>query len=419
MLHHVPVPAKQVDSYREAAGDEPLERLREIAAPLRGCRLLHLNSTAYGGGVAELLYTQVGLMRDLGIDAEWRLLEGSEDFFQVTKAAHNGLQGAEVAWTQAMEDGYLDRIASNAGEFKDDDYDLVMVHDPQPAALRTALDEERGLSARWVWRCHIDLSAPYGPVWDFFSGHVERYDAAVFTMQDFVRPGFRGPRIELIPPSIDPFSPKNAWLDHEVVWDVVRRYGIDPQRPIALQVSRFDPWKDPVGVIEAYRLAKEAVPELQLILVGSMAADDPEGWHYLEATEHHAMGDPDVFLLTNMQECGALEVNAFQRAATVVLQKSIREGFGLTVSEALWKEKPVIGGAVGGIRLQIEDGRTGFLVDSVEAAAQRLVELLQDPRARTCLGRAGAEHVRDRFLALREVEDQLRLVASLTAAAGS
>ena len=418
MLHHVPVPAKQVEGYREAAGDEAVDRLRAVAAPLSGLRLVHVNSTAFGGGVAELLYTQVALMRDLGIDADWRLLEGSDDFFQVTKAAHNGLHGADVAWTPAMEEIYLERIASNAAEFKDD-YDVVIVHDPQPAALRTALAEERGLSARWVWRCHIDLSAPFAPVWDFFSGHVERYDAAVFTMEDFVRPGFQGPQVELIPPSIDPLSPKNAWLDHEVVWDVVRRYGIDPQRPIALQVSRFDPWKDPVGVIEAYRLAKERVPDLQLILVGSMAADDPEGWHYLEVTEDNARGDPDVFLLTNMQECGALEVNAFQRAATVVLQKSIREGFGLTVSEALWKEKPVIGGAVGGIRLQIEDGRTGYLVDSVEAAADRLVHLLQDPHERTRLGRAGAERVRDRFLSLREVEDQLRLVASLTSSAAS
>lgn len=412
VLPHVPVPPKQLDAYREAAGDEAVERFREVARPLEGLRLLHLNSTSFGGGVAELLFTHIGLLQDVGIDAQWHLIEGSEAFFAITKAAHNGLQGAEVPWTRDMEETYLDRIRANAEELRDP-WDVYFIHDPQPSALRTVLAQEDRLDGTWIWRCHIDLSNPFVPVWDYFATHVEQYDASIFTMPDFVRPGFAGTRVETIAPSIDPLSPKNGWLDHDTVWNLVRRYGVDDHRPIALQVSRFDPWKDPVGVIEAYRLAKQEVPDLQLVMIASMASDDPEGWHYLEVTETARGGDPDIHLLTNLQEVGNLEVNAFQRAATVVIQKSLREGFGLVVSEAMWKEKAVIGGAVGGIGLQIEDGANGYLVDSVEACAKRLVELLGDRDQRAALGMAAKHTVRERFLTLRELEDYLRLIASL------
>lgn len=412
MLPHVPVPPKHLDAYRAAAGDEAVERFLEVARPLKGLRLLHLNSTSFGGGVAELLFTHIGLLQDVGIDAQWHLIEGSDDFFAITKAAHNGLQGAEVPWTRDMENTYLERVRANAHNL-DTEWDVYFIHDPQPAALRTILEQEGRLHGTWIWRCHIDLSRTYRPVWDYFATHVEQYDAAIFTMQEFVQPGFAGPKIEAIPPSIDPLSLKNAPLDEQTVWDVVRRYGVDDTRPIVSQVSRFDPWKDPVGVIQAYRIAKEEIPELQLVMVASMASDDPEGWHYLRVTEDAAAGDPDVHLLTNLQEVGNLEVNAFQRASRVVMQKSLREGFGLVVSEAMWKEKPVIGGAVGGITLQIEDGVSGYLVDSVEGCAKRLVELLHDPELGEQLGRTARERVRDRFLTLRELEDYLRLIASL------
>jgi trehalose synthase len=406
------VPPKHLDAYREAAGDEAVERFMEVARPLKGLRLVHLNSTAFGGGVAELLFTHIGLLRDVGIDAEWQLIEGNDDFFAVTKAVHNGMQGAEVPWTRDMENTYLERMRANAANFVHD-WDVVFVHDPQPSAIRTILAQEGDVKGTWIWRCHIDLSNTFRPVWDYFATHVEQYDAAIFTMADFVQPGFSGPKIEIIAPSIDPLSPKNFPMDHEMVWDVVRRYGVDDHRPIALQVSRFDPWKDPNGVIDAYRLARDEVPGLQLVMIASMANDDPEGWHYLEATEAHAQGDPDIHLLTNLQEVGNLEVNAFQRAATVVVQKSLREGFGLVVSEAMWKEKAVIGGNVGGIALQIEDGKTGFLVDSPEACAKRMVELLNDRDLRASFGHEGRQTVRDKFLTLRELEDYLRLIASL------
>jgi trehalose synthase len=249
-------------------------------------------------------------------------------------------------------------------------------------------------------------------VWGFFALHVSRYDAAVFTMDEFVRPGLPI-NLAVIPPAIDPLSPKNALLDPEAVREILESYAIDPDRPLATQVSRFDPWKDPLGVIDAYRAARERVPGLQLLLVGSMAHDDPEGWHYLEQTEEHRRDDPDVHVLTNLQGVGDVAVNAFQRASDVVVQKSLREGFGLTVSEGMWKEKPVIAGDAGGLRLQVEDGVTGYLVGSVDECAERLVELLEDPALRTRLGEAGRARVYERFLTPRLLEDELRLLASL------
>jgi trehalose synthase len=413
VLPTVPVPPKRLDDYREAAGDDAVERLREAARPLRGLRLLQLNSTAFGGGVAELLFTHVPLLNDLGIRTTWHTLEGSPEFFTVTKFAHNGLQGAEVPWTEDMEQIYLDRMRHNAKELTAK-ADATFVHDGQGAALITLMEEEGRRRGCWIWRCHVDLSAPDPEVWGFFAGHVARYDAAVFTMKEYAQPGLTGPRIAIIPPSIDPLSAKNIYVDDETVYGILHRYGIDRQRHIVTQVSRFDQWKDPVGVIEAFRRARKEVPEVQLVLVGSMAHDDPEGWHYLELTASHRDNDPDIYLLTNFEQVGNLEVNALQRASSVVLQKSIREGFGLTVAEAMWKERPVIGGAVGGIRLQIEDGKTGFLVDSVEDCAARIADLLRDDRLRSRMGRAARRRVAKRFLTLRELEDHVNLLASLT-----
>lgn len=412
MLPTVPVPPRRLDDYKEAAGPEAVHRLRESAASLAGLRVLHVNSTAFGGGVAELLFTQVPLMNDLGIETVWQVIEGAEDFFTVTKYAHNGLQGAQVPWTADMEAIYLDRCRSNADGLAEG-FDYVVIHDPQPAGILGALEERGGRSGSWIWRCHIDLSAPHRPVLDFFAGQVAGYDGAVFTMEEFAPQGLTGPRLFFIPPSIDPLSLKNVFVDHETAYGVLNRYGVDRARPILTQVSRFDPWKDPIGVIDAYRLARKERPGLQLLLIGSMAHDDPEGWHYLEVTEAYREGDPDIFLLSNLQEVGSLEVNAFQRASSVVVQKSLREGFGLVVSEAMWKEVPVVGGDVGGIRLQIEDGVTGFLVDSVEACAERIVQLLVDPELRSKMGRAGRERVAERFLTLRELEDYLRMMSAL------
>jgi trehalose synthase len=412
VLRSVPIPdQRRLEDFREPAGEEAVERLREAAAPLKGSRLVQVSSTSFGGGVSELLYSQIALLQDLGIDADWQLLEGSDEFFTVTKLVHNALQGMPVPWTDAFEATYLERVRSNAERF-DPDADLVFIHDPQPVALLSFLDDAGRRAGRWAWRCHIDLSQPMEQVWSFFAVHVARYDAAVFTLQDFVKPGL-APRMSIIPPSIDPLSPKNAYLDPDAVREILVAYGVDTERPVVTQVSRFDPWKDPLGVIDAFREAKEEVPDAQLILVGSMAQDDPEAWHFLELAQEHSGDDPDIHILTNLQDVGPVVVNAFQRASDVVIQKSIREGFGLTVAEGMWKERPVIGGNVGGIRLQIEDGVTGYLVDSPDDCASRLTELLRDAKRREDMGRAGRARVRDRFLILRELTDYLTLLASL------
>ena len=413
MLPTVPVPEKHLDDYVETAGEEAVERLREAARPLAGARVYQLSSTAYGGGVAELLHTQVALLRDLGLDTTWAILDGSDDYFTVTKAVHNALQGAEVDWTPEMASTYWERIVANAAELPDD-YDVYVIHDPQPAAVIRVLEEEGRRRGTWLWRCHIDLSTPHTPVWDFFEPIVNRYDAAVFTMEDFAQPGVSGPELAFIPPSIDPLSTKNCPVGDETIREVLASFGVYPERPIVSQVSRFDPWKDPIGVIDAYRLVREGYPGTQLVMIASLAHDDPEGLRYLDLTEEHRAGDPDVHLLTNLDGVGNLQVNAFQRASDVIVQKSTREGFGLVVAEGMWKDKPVVGGNVGGIRLQISEGETGYLVDSVETCAARVTDLLRDPDLGRRMGEAGRARVRERFLSLREIEDYLRLIARIS-----
>lgn len=405
MLNAVPVPPRSLGDYAAVVGSNVVGELRSKAERFKGARVLHVSSTAFGGGVAELLYTEIGLMRDLGLDVEWRLLEGHEAFFTVTKAMHNALQGAEVPWTEEMRNEYMAVNEDNAAHFPGD-YDFVIVHDPQPAAMLACLTQTGARPAgKWIWRCHIDLTDRFEPVWAFLEPLVSAYDAAIFTVEDFVPAGLSGPRITLIPPAIDPLSIKNIPLDPEVVNEVTHTYGVDPMRPLAVQVSRFDPWKDPTGVIDAYRIAKKDIAGLQLVMIASMAHDDPEGWHYYTRTDEHRAGDPDVMLLSNLQEVGALAVNAFQRAADVVLQKSLREGFGLTVAEAMWKRKAVIAGDVGGIRLQIENGISGYLVNSVEGCAKRMVDVLLDPDKGDGLGIAARARVRERFLSTRKLGD--------------
>jgi trehalose synthase len=411
VLPLVPVQPKHVADYAEAAGEEAVERLRAAAEPLRGSRLLQVNSTAFGGGVAELLHTHVPLLNDLGIETAWAVIEGSDDFFAVTKSVHNALQGGEQQLTDTMQKIYWERIRANAEQLPRD-FDFVLIHDPQPAALLSVLEQDGGRSGRWLWRCHIDLSATYRPVWEFFEPLVNRFDAAIFTAEDFVQPGVATTETVLIPPSIDPLSFKNVDMRQASVLDIVGALGIDPRRPLITQVSRFDPWKDPLGVIDAYRLVRKEIPEVQLVMIGSLANDDPEGMRYLELTAEHAGDDPDVHLLTNLDGVGDQAVNAVQRQADVVIQKSLREGFGLVVTEGMWKGKAVVGGDVGGIRMQIEDGVTGFLVNGAPECAAAIGRLLADPSLRDAMGRAGRDRVRERFLVTRELEDHLRLMAT-------
>ena len=416
MLERVPLLEKELDHYAEVVGAETIAEIREAAEPLRGARVLHISATAYGGGVAELLATHVPLLRCVGLDAEWQVLHGSDEFFAITKQVHNALQGADIEWTPAMQRGYLERILDNA-LLLEDSWDFVVVHDPQPAALLHFLRDHPSFGAgdrtRWVWRCHIDLTDANPTVWEFFRPFVELHDASVWTLESFVPASLKMDRVEVLPPSIDPLSVKNLDLARPFCEELTRQYGVDTKRPIVCQVSRYDPWKDPVGVIDAFRVVRERVPEAQLLLAGSMATDDPEGFRLWEDTELARDGDKDIHLVSNLHQVGSVQINAFQRIATVMVQKSVREGFGLTVSEALWKGRPVVGGRAGGITLQIIDGFDGYLVDGVEACAQRVIDLLADPVGADALGAQGQEHVRAHFLATREVLDWLRLLGEL------
>jgi trehalose synthase len=416
VLERVPLLEKDIADYADVAGPEVVERICALAEPLHGAKVLHLNATAYGGGVAELLATHVPLLRSIGIEAEWQVIHGSDEFFAVTKGVHNALQGADLEWTTHMQRTYLEKVLDNA-LLLEGSYDFIVVHDPQPLALLTFLKDTAvdADTTKWVWRCHIDLTEANPEVWEFFRPHVERYDASVWTMPEFVPASLDMDRVVQAPPCIDPLSVKNLDLPAPFVTEICKQYGVDTRRPFICQVSRFDPWKDPVGVIEAYRIVREHVPDVQLVLAGSMATDDPEGFRVWERTEEARGGDRDIHLLSNIQQVGNVQINAFQRAADVVLQKSIREGFGLTVSEGLWKARPVIGGRAGGIALQVRDGLDGYLVDSVDECARRTIELLADPAAADRMGANGREHVRKNFISTRELEDWLRLFTELAA----
>lgn len=416
MFDKIPVTTKPLDAYRPIIGDGEIERIRALADPLKGARVLHLNATAFGGGVAELLGTLVPLMSAVGLDAEWRTMHGADEFFAVTKAMHNALQGAEIPFTDAMYETWKRYNRENARAF-DADYDFVIIHDPQPAGILAMLGREG--SGAWLWRCHIDLTAANPVVWGFLRPYVAPYDATIFSMPEYFRDDLHGPRTAVIPPSIDPLSPKNMALPHDTLGEIIRDYNVDPERPLLIQVSRFDPWKDPLGVIAAYRIVKREIPGVQLALLAAMATDDPEGWQWYEKVARTACLDEDIEILSNLNGVGNVEVNAFQRAAAVCIQKSLREGFGLTVAEALYKGRPVVAGNVGGIRAQIEDGVSGFLVDSVEECAERCLRILRDPALGERLGNAGRERVRERFLSTTELRHHLALFHEITTGSGA
>ncbi|MBI3997535.1 MAG: glycosyltransferase [Armatimonadetes bacterium] len=408
MLASVDVGTQSIDSYNTSAGVEVVEALRAQAEDLRGARVLHINATPYGGGVAEILRSQIPLLRDLGIQADWKLITGDEAFFRVTKTIHNGLQGASRELATTEQETYLTYSTRNA-QLLEEPYDVIVVHDPQPLAL---LHFRGKNAARWIWRCHIDTSEPNPQVWGFLRPYLSDYDAAVFTLQDFVPPDCQVHRIEMIPPAIDPESPKNIEIAPEFARRLLRWIGVDVDRPLVTQVSRFDPWKDPLGVIESYRRVKQAIPKLQLALVGSMALDDPEGWDIYHQILEASRTDREIHIFTNLTGVGNIEVNAVQRLSQVVIQKSIREGFGLVISEALWKGTPVVAGRAGGIPMQMREGG-GFLVASVEEAADRILWLLEHPEEARELGKRGRELVRRQFLLTRLIADELRLYASL------
>ncbi|HWX52260.1 MAG TPA: glycosyltransferase [Solirubrobacteraceae bacterium] len=408
MLQPVAVGHKSLADYTHICGRELIAEIRELAEPLKGERVVHISATAFGGGVSEILYTLVPLMRDVGLDCEWQVIYGREEFFNATKLMHNALQGSpqdldEEQWATWRRYGEMNARELSSG------WDVAVIHDPQPAALFHLVPEK---AKGWVWGCHIDLSTPNPETISKLLPYIKDYPASLFHMAGYVPAGMDD-HINIVPPAIDPLTPKNMALSPEDAAFVCGQFGIDVDRPLLCQVSRFDPWKDPLGVIDAYRIVKEGIPDVQLALVGSMATDDPEGWDFFNSTVAHADGDPDIHILNNLNNVGAIEVNAFQSYSDVVIQKSTREGFGLTVSEAIWKARPFIGGDVGGIPLQIADGESGFLVSTVEDCAARALEILRDPTLGKRLGRAGKERVRQRFLTPRLLRDWLKIFESI------
>ncbi|HKW89884.1 MAG TPA: glycosyltransferase [Candidatus Acidoferrales bacterium] len=400
-----PSPLAHIDDYGSIIGESEIRALRILARQLQGKRVKMVNSTSVGGGVAEILNRLVPLLGELGVPARWDVITGGTGFFAVTKAFHNALHGAPYEGRDDWFDIFLATNEENRKRMSFDE-DLIVIHDPQPVALVEARDSSKG---RWIWRCHIDLSHPSRAVWEFLRPFVEKFDASVFSSPAFTQ-GLKIPQY-LVFPTIDPLAEKNRELEPEYIGSVLDRFGIDAKRPILTQISRFDRLKDPVGVIRAYQIVRKHM-DCQLVLAGGGAADDPEGAVVLDEVKEAANNDPDIHIL-DLPPWSHLEINALQRASTIVIQKSLREGFGLTVSEALWKMRPVVASAVGGIPSQVLHKLTGMLVHSVEGAAYQIRFLLSNPDFARKLGENGREHVKENFLITHNLKRYILLFLSL------
>lgn len=399
----------KLEQYQKITSENVIKQLKDLAEPLKGISVVHVNSTRMGGGVAEILDTMVPLMNELGLETSWEIIEGEPDFYQCTKSFHNGLQGTPVVIPEHLLKNYEKVNAENAERLHDklNNADIVVIHDPQPAPMLQHFSERKG---KWLWRCHIDASHPDRKVWRYLRSFAAEYDASVFSLPDFAQPL---PHTQyLVAPSIDPLSEKNKELTDKEVSDIQKQFGIDSSRPMMLQVSRYDRFKDPIGVIQAYQQAKRFTPGLQLVLAGGGATDDPEGEIVLNEVKNAAGQDDDIKILLLPADAHRT-INALQRAASVILQKSLKEGFGLTVSEAMWKHKPVIGGNTGGIRLQVHDHHTGFLVNTPEGAALRLRYLLHNREMLSEMGEKAHRFVKENFLMTRHLRDYLTMMYSL------
>ncbi|CAD7779544.1 Trehalose synthase [Candidatus Methanoperedenaceae archaeon GB50] len=399
----------KLEFYADIVGYDVIDHLYQLSSLLKNIKVIHVNSTRKGGGVAEILEKLVPLSQELGIDTKWEVITGNERFFHCTKSMHNALQGNPLDIPNGLLKVYEETNAQNAEKLCPalEEADVVFIHDPQPAPLLKFCPKRKG---KWVWRCHIDISRPYRPVWKYLRDFIKDYDASIFHLADFAQP-LPHP-LYLIPPSIDPLSEKNKELEEEKVHSIYEKFNINPELPTIVQVSRFDRFKDPLGVIRAYRLAKEFIPSLQLILAGGGAADDPETEIVLAEVKEVASGDPNIHILFLPPGSDRI-INAIQRGADIILQKSIREGFGLTVTEGMWKGKPVIGGNTGGIRLQVINHHTGFLVNTPEGAALRIHYLFHYRDQLQTMGKKAREFVRRNFLITRHLRDYLTFMVSI------
>ncbi len=395
-------------TYESVVGSPVIRHLQQLGGCLAGKKVVHVNSTKMGGGVAEILHRFVPLMETLGMDVSWEVITGTEAFFKTTKTIHNALQGSSVGLTADMIEAFEETNRMNAERLCDvlSEADFVIIHDPQPAPLLKMCPDRKG---KWIWRCHIDVSRPNRSVWRYLKKWVEPYDASIFSLPDFAKPL---PHLQyLIPPSIDPLSEKNVELPPDEVHRTLHSFGIDTERPVALQVSRYDRFKDPVGVVRAYRICKRW-QDIQLVMAGGEASDDPEGSAVLQEVRAAAADDPDIHILTLPGDAHRT-INALQRGADVILQKSTREGFGLTVTEALWKKKPVLGGDTGGIRLQILDRFNGFRVRTPQGAAMKMHYLLEHLDEAHRMGENAQAYVRENFLITQQLRSNLALIMAL------
>jgi trehalose synthase len=398
-----------LEQYEKIVGKDVIDRLRQLAEPLKGMNVVHINSTREGGGVAEILYRLVPLKNELGICAKWEVVTGESEYYQCTKSMHNALQGDRLDIPERLLKQYEITNQQNYERLRSqlEEADVVFIHDPQPAPLLNLCTGRKG---KWIWRCHIDASHPYRPVWKYLRPFVQGYDASIWSLPDFAQP--MPHPLYIIPPSIDPLSDKNVEVEPEMMEMVCRNYDLDPERPILLQVSRFDRFKDPIGVIRAYRMTKAFGPPVQLVLAGGSATDDPEGEEVLAEVRSAAQDDPDIHILVLPPDAHRT-INALQRVSDIVLQKSIKEGFGLTVTEAMWKGKPVIGGDAGGIRLQVINHHTGFLVNTPEGAALRIRYLLKHRDRLKGMGEKARAFVQDNFLLTRHLREYLTLMLAI------
>jgi trehalose synthase len=397
-----------LEQYARVVGNDVINHLRQLAHPLRGMNILHINSTKEGGGVAEILNRLIPLKRELGINAEWEIITGEREFYQCTKKMHNSLQGDRDEISSSLLTTYENTNRNNYERLREklENADVVFIHDPQPAPL---LQYSTGRKGKWVWRCHIDVSHPYRPVWKYLSQYVKDYDASVWSLSSFVQP--LSHPLYLIPPSIDPLSEKNVDIPEKEIAYFLDSWGLKPNIPIITQVSRFDRFKDPIGVIKSYRLIKNYVP-VQLVLAGGGASDDPEGQQVLSEVKAFADNDPDIHIL-ELPPDAHRAINALQRGSDIIIQKSLKEGFGLTVTEGLWKGKPVIGGDTGGIKLQVINHFTGFRVNTPEGAAMRIRYLLKHPDVMETMGKNARQFVLENYLITRHLREYLTLTVAL------
>ncbi len=409
MIKEVKLNKCDLEKYNRLIDSSFYEEIHKLSGELQGKKIIHINATASGGGVAEILSTLIPLMSCVGISARWFFLKKHYKFFELTKEIHNFLQGKKGNLTKEQKDYFLETNKEIAEEMEGLETDIWVIHDPQPVAALSFINNPKPS----VWRSHIDTSKTNKEVWEWLLPYLKNFDRYIFSMRRYIGDGLDYKKCRVIKPAIDPLNQKNFYINPVFAKQIVVKFGIDTERPLISQISRFDPWKDPWGVIDAYRIVKKKFPNLQLALLGAFSLDDPEAHEIMEDLRKYAGGDKDIHLLSNLDGVQALEVNAFQRVSDVIVQKSIREGFGLTVSEALWKEKPVVGGKAGGIVEQIDDGVNGFLVTTAKETADRVIQLLEDDKLTKRMGAKGKETVRQKFLLPRLLYDHLKIYKEL------